>query len=242
MKKLYVNGCSFTYGNVLPENETWPVLLAEELNLELHNNSKNGQSMHSICYNTFMHLASFDPKETLVVIGLTWPTRHMVQAHNVTLNITPNNPTHLKFHDKISNSGHPEKYFTEDYNEEEVVEYLKKNNNIGNTVLSLVTLQQELIKIQTPERSQKNEAHLYLYNIILLQSYLESRGFKYRFINFQGPSEIEGPADANILNLLHNHNLIDMFERLQSGLIDKNTSHPSAEGAIEIKNQLVRSL
>jgi len=242
MKKLYVNGCSFTYGNVLPENETWPVLLAEELKLELHNNSKNGQSMHSICYNTFMHLASFDPKETLVVIGLTWPTRHMVQTHNITLNVTPNNTAHLKFEDKIVNSGHPEKYLTEDYDEEEVIEYFKDNNDIIETVSALTTLQQEILKVQTLKRTETNEAHLYLYNVILLHSYLESRGFKYKFVNFQAPNEIKGPADANILNLLHNHNLIDMFERLQSGLIDKNTSHPSAEGAIEIKKQIIKSL
>ena len=31
MKNLYVNGCSFTAGHVLKEEESWPYLLAKKL-------------------------------------------------------------------------------------------------------------------------------------------------------------------------------------------------------------------
>ena len=48
MKKLYVNGCSFTAGHKLEHNQTWPVKLADKLGLDLIMEAKNGQSMDSI--------------------------------------------------------------------------------------------------------------------------------------------------------------------------------------------------
>lgn len=242
MKKLYVNGCSFTYGHTLPENKTWPYLLAKELELELHNNSKNGQSMHSISFNTFMHLASFDPEDTLVVVGLTWPTRLMVQAHQLTLNISPNNPIKDKYYDKIYNSCHPEKYIIDDYNEKEVVNYWIENNNISDLVLSLINLQKQQTKIQTTERNLNNLDNMFLYYLITLQGYLECRGFKYRFINFQKDFEKDYNVSALLTDLINSENVIDMFGDRITSLISKETSHPSAEGALEIKNQIIKSL
>ena len=43
MKNLYVNGCSFTHGDTLPKEQSWPYLLGKEINLNLINESKNGQ-------------------------------------------------------------------------------------------------------------------------------------------------------------------------------------------------------
>ena len=67
MKNLYVNGCSFTAGHVLKEEESWTYLLAKKLNLNLIKHARNGQSFDSIFLNTISHLSELDPKDTLVV-------------------------------------------------------------------------------------------------------------------------------------------------------------------------------
>lgn len=242
MKKLYVNGCSFTHGNVLPNEETWPVLLANELDLELFNESKNGQSMSSICYNTFMHLASFDPKETLVVIGLTWATRNMLQVRNTTVNIAPNNSRSMRYMDKVFNAGHPEKYFEESYDRHVVEESMIKEDILFDLLNSEFKKQRQLIGIHSGDELQRNQAHFHLFNIILLRSFLEQRGFKYKIIKFQNQSEYINPANGSISDLLYNHNLIEMWDRLQEGFIDPETSHPSSEGAIMIKDSIVRQI
>ena len=76
MKNLYINGCSFTAGDGLKDEDTWPVKLAELTNTTLYNQAKNGQSFGSIFTNSIHHLNKLDSIDTSVVIGLTWPHRH----------------------------------------------------------------------------------------------------------------------------------------------------------------------
>jgi len=89
MKNLYVNGCSFTHGDTLPKEQSWPYLLGKEINLNLINESKNGQSFGSILYNSINTLSELDSSDTIVVIGFTWETRYMIQFGNKTLDVSP---------------------------------------------------------------------------------------------------------------------------------------------------------
>ena len=89
MKNLYVNGCSFTYGHNLPKEQTWPELLSKKLNLDLINQSKNGQSFSGIVWNTIDSLIQESSDETLVVIGFTWSTRYHIRLNDENFDITP---------------------------------------------------------------------------------------------------------------------------------------------------------
>ena len=88
-KNLYINGCSFTYGDNLPKEQTWPELLSKKLNLNLINESKNGQSFQSITFNSINTLSELNPENTIVIVGLTWETRYMIQFGNETLDVSP---------------------------------------------------------------------------------------------------------------------------------------------------------
>jgi len=88
-KNLYINGCSFTYGDNLPKEQTWPELLSKKLNLNLLNHSVNGNSMQTITFNSVNYLSKLSSEDTLVVIGLTWSPRYMVQIGQGVVNITP---------------------------------------------------------------------------------------------------------------------------------------------------------
>ena len=63
-KNLYINGCSFTYGHNLLREETWPKLIST-LPFKLN------------------------PENTIVIIGLTWEPRYMIQFGNKTLDVSP---------------------------------------------------------------------------------------------------------------------------------------------------------
>ena len=58
---LYVNGCSFTAGHELLDIETWPVQLANKLNVDFTSQAANGQSFDSIFLNTINHLSKYKP-------------------------------------------------------------------------------------------------------------------------------------------------------------------------------------
>ena len=89
IKKLYINGCSFTAGDNLDEKDTWPFKLSILSKTELYNQAKNGQSFGSIFENTIFHLSQLDSKDTVVVIGMTWPHRHFFKYKGCNINITP---------------------------------------------------------------------------------------------------------------------------------------------------------
>ncbi len=92
---LYTNGCSFTRGDRLPNEETWPELLSEKLNLPLINNSRNAQSMDSIASKTISDVLDYQDKKILVIIGMTWPDRYSLKFGNILLNWTSGDFKHL---------------------------------------------------------------------------------------------------------------------------------------------------
>ena len=69
MKRLYVNGCSFVWGDELEdrENEAFPFLLEKKLNCELINDSMPGASNERILRTTL----SRDLSDCFVIIGWT---------------------------------------------------------------------------------------------------------------------------------------------------------------------------
>ena len=87
-KSLYINGCSYTAGNNLDEKYIWPNLVSKKTNLNLINQAKNGNSFQSIVFNSVNHLSSMDAKNTMVLIGITWASRYMVQFGDSVVNIT----------------------------------------------------------------------------------------------------------------------------------------------------------
>ena len=92
---LYTNGCSFTRGDRLPREETWPELLSEKLNLPLINNSRNAQSMDSIASKTISDVLDYQDKKILAIIGMTWPDRYSLKFGNILLNWTSGDFKHL---------------------------------------------------------------------------------------------------------------------------------------------------
>ena len=67
MKYLYVNGCSYTVGDNLDDEYTWPHLVSKKINLNLINQAKNGNSFQSIVFNSVNHLSSMNAKNTMVI-------------------------------------------------------------------------------------------------------------------------------------------------------------------------------
>jgi hypothetical protein len=60
--KLYFNGCSHTWGDDLenPSAQSWPALIANQLNCEFVNDSARGGSNDRIMYRTIKHIDQFD--------------------------------------------------------------------------------------------------------------------------------------------------------------------------------------
>ncbi len=75
VKNLYINGCSFTYGDSLPKEQTWPELLSKKLNLNLLNHSVNGNSMQSITFNSVNYLSKLKP------LNLYGKSKHLFDLH-----------------------------------------------------------------------------------------------------------------------------------------------------------------
>ena len=102
MKNLYINGCSFTAGDNLKDEESWPYKLAQLSNTKLYNNSVNGQSFGSIFTNTINHLTKLDNTDTNVVIGLTWPHRHYFTYNGWNINVTNADFPNPRYSSKIN--------------------------------------------------------------------------------------------------------------------------------------------
>jgi hypothetical protein len=226
--KLYVNGCSFTAGDSLTEKEIWPYHLSKKLNLELVNHSMNGNSMQSIAYNSVNYLSTLDPKETTVVIGLTWPTRFMVSLLDCTVSVTPATfgredvligrrvlPYNLK---------HKEgKYEGKDY--EKSISVVKKFAEYYKDQL-----------IDNKEQLLQNQLLTHYTHIVYLQSFLEVNKFNYTFVkfgSFSNNQQIEDSSPYPIFNKIDQKKIIKLEDNKYS---KSPTNHPTAEQCKEISN------
>ena len=190
MKKLYVNGCSFTAGHKLEHNQTWPVKLADKLGLDLIMEAKNGQSMDSIYLNSISHLVDMNPKDTYVVIGITWPPRYAINFKKGVVSITPGDlglkhdiPGSVKkdYSDKIQLNKRLASPYREDINliHDEIKEDKQNFNEVcrhfSEYFKRLVLYDDNLVE---------NQCHTLHSKLLGLQGYLKENNFKYKFVEF----------------------------------------------------------
>jgi len=173
-KNLYINGCSFTYGYKLPKEQTWPELLSKKLNLNLINESKNGQSFQSITFNSINTLSELNPENTIVIVGLTWETRYMIQFGNETLDVSPSCLNSEQSHEVKNVFAKYYKYLVE--NDKNLSE-----NQHKNLITNLISLQSFLKQNKFEYRiinflTQLKEMDLPIYNKL----------DKSKIINFRG--------------------------------------------------------
>lgn len=226
--KLYVNGCSFTAGDSLTEKEIWPYLLSKKLNLELVNHSMNGNSMESIVYNSVNYLSTLDPKETTVVIGLTWPTRFMVSLLDSTVSITP-----ATFGREEVLVGRRVLPYTTKHKEG------KYQENDYKKSIPVVKKFAEYYRGQLMDNKKQlyqNQLLSHYTHIVYLQSFLKANKFNYTFVNFGSFSshpQIEDSSPYPIFNKIDQKKIITLEDKKYS---KRPTNHPTAKHCKEISD------
>ena len=201
-KNLYINGCSFTKGHLLDEDKTWPYLLGKKLNLSLNNKAANSNSMQTISDRTIMDLSNFlspeivHNKDTLAVIGLTWPGRQSVWFENTIINLTINSvgvqertaedfrryvmhrlgdSMSYSINNKISDTESIKSLLTDDHEQ--------ANEKYFNTIKKYYSYLKEWVK--NDDNWLRNQIIKYYLNIINLQSYFNENNIDYLFVRFQ---------------------------------------------------------
>lgn len=235
MKNLYVNGCSYTAGDTLDDKHIWPYLVSKKTNLNLINQSKNGNSFQSIVFNSVNHLSSMDAKNTMVLIGITWASRYMVQFGDSVVNITNEDlerkDTEVKFSSfrrisspKTTSDKELFDLMNFDYNECSS-EVLKRFMDFYKSL------------VQHDYNLKNNQILNLLTNLILLQGFLKDKKFDYKFISFGslfGENVLSSNCEQHklILNHFDYKNLI-YFDK-NSVDICEVTDHPSKLGCKQI--------
>ena len=234
-KNIYINGCSFTAGDNIEEGLTWPELLAKKLNLYLINHSVNANSMQSITFNSVNHLSKLNNQDTLVVIGLTWPSRYMIQIGKGVVNISPaffNKSdkrvafsTFRRFSSPYSKNKIDIDSYVSDINEQDSVISLEKFTDYYKSL------------IQYDDNLDENQKLNQITQIILLQSFLKQNNFEYKFVSFFDQLK---EMDLPIYNKLDKSKIVNFRDSWRDLYIDE-TSHPTKEGCVNISEVLYDS-
>ena len=234
VKNLYINGCSFTYGDSLPKEQTWPELLSKKLNLNLLNHSENGNSMQTISFNSVNYLSKLNSKDTLVVIGLTWEPRYMVQIGKGVVNITPatqdreevvfNRLTSPITLDETKKNSIRHKLLSSTKDGKFPVKPIKDFTQYYNSL------------IEHDFNLEENQKLNFITNIVYLQSYLKQNNFDYRFINFD---QIDFNLFFPIVKELDNDKIITLDCNPYK---EEPTAHPNKEHCIEISEIIYDSI
>jgi len=190
MKNLYINGCSYTVGHELDSEQTWPVLLSKLTNLNLINEAKNGQSMESIKINSINHLSKLDPKDTTVIIGLTWPLRTSYSYNRFNINFTPSDfDGVLNINAKLSTwrrISSPYYYTDKEIRSERVNNNILELNKKHDESLEVLTKYYDYQKALATHSSTYtlDNTTRFITDIISLQSFLKVNKFKYSFVYY----------------------------------------------------------
>ena len=80
MSKLYVDGCSFTYGKGLSREYSLANLLSADIDM-----SQCGKSNNNIIYDTYKHIDEAD----IFVLGFTFSNRTTLWHNDIPLGVTP---------------------------------------------------------------------------------------------------------------------------------------------------------
>ena len=233
-KNLYINGCSFTKGHHLPDEDTWPVKLAKELELELFNFAQNGQSMQSIALNSYLHLDNFDPKDTLVIIGITWPPRYSVQYKGYTFNMTPTGldpGSHMDWEAKIARAGLPY-YFLD--KEDNRLEDANTDEGYVKVLEAFNEYYRSLVEYQDGDELFINQKVNWYYTIDTLRSCIKDKGFDCKFVLF--PDDYNRFLEFKELDFTDIINLNPDFKKYAP----PPNSHPTADGCTYIKDEILK--
>jgi len=227
-KNLYINGCSYTAGHTLKEGNTWPELLSKKINLNLINQSVNGNSMSSILYNSVSHLQKLNSDDTLVVIGLTWESRTMLQFDKFITNITNSDLSGRNSQVKLSTWRRVSSPYTFDQNEINLFSETMNKSDYDKLYNSFVDYYQVLV--ENDKNLSNNQNFILETQILLLQSFLKQNNFNYRFVNWN--MFLDNPKLENTI-------LFD--DAWKKEFVDEKTSHPSEEGCVNISEVLYDS-
>ena len=232
-KNLYINGCSFTKGDRLPNEETWPELLSKKLNLNLLNHSVNGNSMQSITFNSVNYLSKLSSENTLVVIGLTWEPRYMIQIGKGVINATPatagrevvgfnrmTSPVILGTSKDEWFQGVKNKLLVSTKDGLWPVKPLEDFSQYYNSL------------IEHDYNLEENQKLNFVTNVVYLQSYLKQNNFDYRFINFD---QLDFDLDFPILKQIDRNKIITFDCKPYR---DEPTTHPNKEHCVEISEKI----
>ena len=259
VKNLYVNGCSFTAGDNVPEGFTWPELLAKKMNVDLTCKAINGSSMDTIFYNTINHLQHFDSKDTYVVIGITWPDRFGVFFDKVLLNVTPQDLNVKLWDTKISTWRRMSGPTLDTMEKIDAYNPRIKHTEDYKKVLEAFLLYYKT-SIKYDPNINENKWIKMLTQVLALDGYLNDRGFKHKFVgwNFfstamhdsQPQKNVDGnQVDSHYVNdvLLPKIKELDIidFPKKFGGYQKKDgiwNSHPTEEQCIDISERIYDSI
>lgn len=245
-KKLYINGCSFTAGDNIPEGATWPELLANELGYDLINSSRNGNSLGTIKLTTIADLAKLDPSETFVIIGLTWKERYSVLFDKFTANITPADldKDTKSFPEKLSTFRRVSSLYIDDpVNLSQACAKFTKSKGMAGFDQTLLAFKEFYLNLVRYDKTlELNQSFSYIADIVSLQSYLEVNNFSYRMVDFPeyftGVREFKKQEYKELVNKINTKKIINMgWDAIGSGPDD--TAHPDIEQC-QIINNLIK--
>ena len=234
VKNLYINGCSFTYGDWLPKEHTWPELLSKKLNLNLLNHSVNGNSMQSITFNSVNYLSKLSSEETLVVIGLTWEPRYMIQIGKGVINVTPT----TEVREELSFGRIQSPITLDELKIDDIRFKLLSSMKDGKWQLKPLKDFTQYYKslVEHDFNLEENQKLNLITNMVYLQSYLKHNNFDYRFINF---NSVDFDLDFPILKQIDRSKIITFDDR---PYVKNESSHPNKEQCIEISERIYDSI
>lgn len=193
--------------------------------------------MTNITQFTVNHLLKFDPNNTLVIVGLTWPPRIGFTIKNIGVNITPADLESETFDVKHSTyrrlaspyvynktNHHPDLSHTHNHfinNPESFQRLIEKGRDFYKA------------QIETDPDVLKHHQNRFFTEVIMLESFLIARGFDYLLVNFDKDSEV-----------INNKYIADYSRILDLSKVDldNKTSHPNKEGAEWIKDSIINKL
>jgi hypothetical protein len=246
IKNLYINGCSFTAGHELNDHQTLSACIHNKTGINTITEAKNGQCLESIFINTINHLAKFNPIDTAVIVGLTWPNRSLVTFGKYNMNSTPTDIGKKTWQDKYSEWRRISSpiMFTEDkllglkssVVRDEIENKFKRKEGTHAEIFDKVNAVKRKQIESDPEYAFGLDVR-YFSQLIALQSFLKDKKFKHIFSIF----------DTNILKplnsyLAHLRPFID-FDVIELLNYTKNpTSHPTYQDNKDIAKILINKL
>ena len=261
-KNLYINGCSFTAGNRVDEEKTWPKLLQKKLNIEMIDDSKNGNSMDTIITTT-INQSLKQQSEVLYVIGLTWPGRVGINIGDIMFNWSMKDlrsdtnrytyMTKLSLYKRVSILNDHEYYpvnIKPDYAEKVY----------GDAVYEIIKSFNKYIKnrVTYDEKFDTNINLLYFQQILEIQNFFKANNYDYLLVNFNNiiyaecyendilKPYIDSFDEDRILNLCsiksNSQYGLDSYRGInfkdEDYEIDLLSAHPSERGCIQISEKV----